>query len=133
MTKERLKEYRDLLLEYTQLESELTEHLESSLIGGAALDGLPKSDKLADLTAELATKSIELYAALVAKKLEVMRLRLEIEECIEGLEVRERTLMRARYIEGKEWEEVCVEIKYSWAQTHRLHSKILVQIKDDTP
>lgn len=45
-----------------------------------------------------------------------------------------REIMRLRYLEGYKWDEVCVELNYSWKHTHRLHSEALelIIIKDDT-
>jgi len=129
MTKEQLKEYRALVLESEQLESELNTHLNSSYIGTSIMDGLPKGSELSDTTAKLAIKTIELYAMFNAKKLEIITLRKEIEVCIDKLSPLERVLMRERYILGKDWEEVCVAINYSWRQAHRLHSKIITTLK----
>ena len=128
MTKERLKQYRFLVLETAQLEQELLEHLNSSYIGGAVLDGAPKGGGISDTVPKLAIESIKLYAMLTAKRNDAARLRREIEECIEGLEPRERTLMRERYIFDKTWEQVCVAINETWRTTHRLHSNILKAI-----
>jgi hypothetical protein len=38
-------------------------------------------------------------------------------------------LIRLYYIDGLTWEKVCVDINYSWRQTHRLHSEALKKIK----
>jgi len=129
MTKERLKQYRFLVLEAAQLEQELLEHLNSSYIGGTVFDGVPKSGGISDTVPKLAIGSIKLYAMLTAKKNEAVRLCKEIEECIAGLEPRERTLMRERYIFDKGWEEICVIIGYSWRQIHNIHARILKKIE----
>jgi DNA-directed RNA polymerase specialized sigma24 family protein len=133
MTKERLKQYRLLVLEAAQLEQELLEHLNSSYISGAVLDGVPRGNKVSDTVPKTAIESIELYAMLTAKKNDAARLRREIEECIAGLEPRGRTLMRERYIFGKTWEEVCVEINETQRTTHRLHSSILKVLSTENP
>ena len=53
----------------------------------------------------------------------------EIEEAINTLsEPIEQYILRARYIECKNWEEICVLTNYSWRQIHRLHSNILKKI-----
>jgi hypothetical protein len=36
--------------------------------------------------------------------------------------------MRLRYLEGLGWEAVCVEIGYSWRQTHNIHARALAQL-----
>ena len=128
MTKERLKKYEVLLLEEKQLEEELRELLNISNVGSVALDGMPKSGELADTTAQLATDTVMLYARLNSKRIEIVRLRNEIEDCIEALLEEERILMRERYIRGRTWEEVCVVVNMSWRKAHRMHSDILKKL-----
>lgn len=41
----------------------------------------------------------------------------------------ERDVMYGRYIEGKQWEQICTDMCYSWRQVHRFHSKALLHIK----
>jgi DNA-directed RNA polymerase specialized sigma subunit len=55
---------------------------------------------------------------------------LRIEKAIESLDTVERELMRARYIDGKEWTDVIDTIHYEWTQTHRIHARALNKIKN---
>jgi len=128
LTKEQLREYKDLQTEIIRLDDELKELCETPLVRSVILDGLPRSKSISDTTADIAVKTVMLYALLNEHKLKAICLRKEIEECIEGLTATERNLMRERYIHGKDWTEVCVTIGYGWAQTHRLHSEILKKI-----
>jgi hypothetical protein len=41
----------------------------------------------------------------------------------------EIALIRLHYIEGRIWEEVCIEMAYSWMQVHRIHAKALEILK----
>jgi DNA-directed RNA polymerase specialized sigma subunit len=43
---------------------------------------------------------------------------------------KENTLLRMRYISGMTWEQVAVEMHYSYRQTTRLHGKALESVKD---
>jgi hypothetical protein len=129
LTKEKLKDYRTLRIEITQLEQDILEHINSSYLGGSVIDGQPRGSNISDITANLALESLQLYAMLNSKKLDAVRLRKEIEVCIETLTTLERVLMRERYIMGKEWEEVCITLGYSWRQTHRIHGHILNKIR----
>ena len=84
-----------------------------------------------DPTAELAARHIALqedYARTVEKLTEQMT---EIEKAIEPLEPRERTLIRLHYFQGLTWEQVAVEMSYSWAQIHRIHSKALEKLQTE--
>lgn len=50
----------------------------------------------------------------------------EVERLIERLDdPKARELMRCRYLDGMDWEDVCEAINYSWSQTHRIHGKAL--------
>jgi DNA-directed RNA polymerase specialized sigma subunit len=42
----------------------------------------------------------------------------------------ERMLLQLRYLNGKKWEEIAVEMNYSWQHTHKIHAKALDKIKD---
>ena len=69
--------------------------------------------------------------ALYDKKREKLTAELmHIEQVIETLGPTERTLMRLRYIDGLSWQAICNRINYSWQQTHRIHARALVKIKD---
>ena len=52
----------------------------------------------------------------------------EIESSIKGLDEREKYLVRARYLEGKCWEEIAVDMGYSWRQIHNIHSDTLKKL-----
>lgn len=69
----------------------------------------------------------EVYDEKIAKLKASLK---RIEDALDGLEPVERQLMRARYIEGLEWHQVAVRISYSWQQTHRIHARALIKIKD---
>ena len=100
MTKERLRAYRDLKKEQRQLE----QLLESG-----------ETEALRDCYRE--------------KLAQVEQEQLAIEQAIDSLDSLERTVMRHYYIEGLTWEEVCVEVSYSWRQTHNIHSRALEQLR----
>lgn len=48
-----------------------------------------------------------------------------IEKAIEKLPPREALLIRLRYLDQKRWEEICVEMNYSWRQIHYIHAEVL--------
>jgi hypothetical protein len=61
---------------------------------------------------------------------EIVDMMHEIEDAICTLvDPMHRTVMRLRYIQGENWEKICVAINYSWAQTHRIHSDALGKIQ----
>lgn len=55
---------------------------------------------------------------------------IKIQDAIFNMDnVNESSLIHKRYIEGKDWDTIATEIGYSWTQTHRIHSKALLNIK----
>jgi RNA polymerase sigma factor (sigma-70 family) len=42
---------------------------------------------------------------------------------------RERLLLQYRYLDGRTFEEIAVQMNYSWRQIHRLHSRALTNLK----
>jgi DNA-directed RNA polymerase specialized sigma24 family protein len=133
LTKDILKDYRDLKAEQKQIELEIKEFYDNC-INPSVLSHSPKGTDISDPTAMFADKAAQLHVKLLMKKYEVMTALEKIEDAIEGLEPRERRLMREYYINGLTWEQVCVKMGYEWAQIHRIHGRALKMIykKDDT-
>lgn len=131
MTKDRLRNYQNIKKERDQLRQQL-EEIEAALyypkiqrltsMPTAPVDGNPQED--------LAIHHIELQARYKAKIEELAAEQLAIEEAVDKLEPRARMLMRYRYIEGLQWEEVCCRMSYSWKQTHRIHGEALRMLRE---
>ena len=109
MTKEQLRHYRSIKIETSQLERRIIE-----------LEMLGHDD---DITQPLR----DLYRE---KLRELIDGQLRIEKAIESLNPTERELMRLRYIDGADWNDVADTIHYEWAQTHRVHARALAKIKN---
>lgn len=109
MTKEQLRQYRNIKLEICQIERRIEE--------------LERHTADLDITQPLQ----DLYR----KKLQTLvDGQLKIEAAIESLNPTERELMRLRYIDGADWIDVAATIHYEWTQTHRIHARALSKIKD---
>lgn len=132
MTRERLWSYQHLRREIRQLEDQLAE-LESRITSPRTpkLSFLPRAkgngyaleagmDRYADLVEIYRTKLERLYSERAA-----------IEQAIESLEPIERMVLRARYIEGRTWEDVAERINYSYVQTWRIHARALQKLEDE--
>lgn len=132
MTKERLKSYRNIKLERDKL-LDMIEELEAQMKNPRAqrLDGMPRGGtSLTSAVESMVVKHtdlVERYREHVAALTEAVA---KIENAIEGLDPRERTLIRLHYIQGLTWEEVCVAMSYSWRQVHRIHAKALETLKN---
>lgn len=123
--KRRLNSYTDIVNELRQLEDHMAALQDRILPGGKAMDGMPRSTGGGGDLSGIVAERLELLDRYHAKIAELHKAQLEIEEMIEGLGPLERTLVRAKYIEGHTWEEVCVIMAYSWRQVHRIHSRVL--------
>jgi RNA polymerase sigma factor (sigma-70 family) len=132
MTKAQLRAYKDLRQERDYL-AQMIEDIEAVMYGPRAvrMDGMPRggSGSTGGPTAELATRHLDLVQQYTEKVTLLTERLAEIEQAIEVLEPRERTLIRLHYIEGMVWEEVCIKMSYSWRQVHRIHAKALEQLK----
>lgn len=132
MTKEQLRAYRDIKLELNILKDTI-KNLEATLYGPRSqqLDGMPRSgsSKKGGPFEDLAAKRLEAIQLYYEKAESLEADLLKIEEAIEVLGPKERTLIRLYYLDGLTWEQVCVKMSYSWRQIHRIHGKALEILK----
>ena len=132
MTKAQLRAYRDIKLERDKLDKMIDE-LEQTIYGPRSpnLSGMPGGkSKPGTPTEDAAVKHADLLEKYKQKVVELTQTLVEIENAIEHLEPRERTLVRLYYAEGLTWEKVCVVMAYSWRQVHRIHAKALEKLRD---
>ena len=132
MTKEQLRSYRDIRLERDKLEK-LIEELEATMYSPATsnTDGTPRGASGPSRPVEsAAVKHTELLERYKQKEAELAEAMLDIENAIDTLEPRERTLIRLYYAKGLTWEQVAVTMSYSWRQIHRIHSAALEALKN---
>ena len=125
MDKATLRQYQFLVKEIEQLEEEKL-RLSASLVGAVNITDMPHgSRKVEDRMAEVAVKMSDIAQMIADKLNQLYDLRQQIEQAIEELEPRERVLMRERYIEGKKWEQIAVDMGYCYMQICRIHGEIL--------
>jgi DNA-directed RNA polymerase specialized sigma24 family protein len=123
--KKRLYSYVNLQRERQQIIEERERILARLEPGAQNLDGMPRNQGKGDALANGVAAAADLLTLYEAKAYELAKAQKDIERMIEGLEPVERMLARFRYIEGHTWEEVCVDMSYSWRQVHRIHGRIL--------
>ena len=111
--KERIKELEEIK---TSIKSQVITDMPTG--NGEGTDILSLIVMIEDAETELIQKEKQLIATMN-----------KIEHTIDNVENSlDRCILRARYIECKAWEQICVELNYSWRQIHRLHSNILKKI-----
>lgn len=130
MTKEELRECRDRALYIKTLEEKLLELEDlarkvSPSLKKDMVDSSPNQDKLG----ETVTRIVELQA-LINREIGILKQKeKEVLLAISKLPSKEKRLMFLRYVYGLSWEEVAVEMGYSWRQIHNIHSNSLKKIK----
>ena len=136
MTKNDFSNYRALVLEVRQLQSLLTE-LEAAKfsVQGSDFSGAPREAPSSGSAVERKVIRYLDTLALYREKIEAKTARLiAIESALDSLESPvERLIMRLRYIEGRSWVSVCVELEslgYSERQVYRLHGFALMRLKE---
>ncbi len=81
-------------------------------------------------TEEILAKIVDLEKEIDADVDRLIEVRDSIKSIIEAVEDdRERLLLQYRYLDGKTFEKIAVEMNYSWRQIHRLHSRALTNLK----
>ena len=130
MTKDDLKEYTSIKRELKQIQFKLKEleerktSIKSMVISDMNVQTTHNNNSIEDLLIKI-EECIEEYNK---KEIELYNKQLEIEKCINSLEPTERIIARSRYIEGKTFEQISVDLNYSWRHTIRIHGKILQKI-----
>ena len=80
-------------------------------------------------TENIIAKIVDLEKEIDADIDRLVAIRDGIKTIIEAVEDdRERLLLQYRYLDGKTFEKIAVEMNYSWRQIHRLHSKALTNV-----
>jgi DNA-directed RNA polymerase specialized sigma subunit len=81
-------------------------------------------------TEGILAKIVDLENEIDADIDRLVTVRDSIRMVIESVEEdRERLLLQYRYLDGKTFEWIAVQMHYSWRQIHRLHSKALTNLK----
>jgi hypothetical protein len=132
LTKEYLNSYRKLCKKLESLDEQLRsirEAKESAKI--QTISDMPRGSKQSDLS-DYIVQLDGVYTKILTLRGECIKRRAEIEGKIADLsDGIESMILHMRYIEFKQWETICVEIGYEWAQTHRKHSEALRHFKHD--
>ena len=130
MTKDDLKKYTSIKKELKQIQFKLKEleerktSIKSMIISDMNVQTSHNNNSIEDLLIKI-EECIEEYNK---KEIKLYNKQLEIENCINSLEPTERIIARSRYIEGKTFEQIAVDLNYSWRHTIRIHGKILQKI-----
>lgn len=127
--KEYLRSYQKAVRREQEILDEIQQLRMDKMFPSVVNDGMPKGSKQSDLS-EYVSKLDELIEKLKKERFEKIKRMDDILYHISILENEdEKSVLRLRYIKGVRWEEICGAIRYSWKQTHRIHSRALKNLK----
>ena len=129
-------EKKAILLEYRAIERRINRLIDEKAAWNAkatattsSFSDMPRSGGGSDKIQTTVEKIIEIEEQLDHEIDALVDLRNRIEAAVEKLEDgRLRDVMRYRYIDGMKWEQIAVEMHYSYMQVCRLHGKALLEI-----
>ena len=129
-------EKKAILLEYRAIERRINRLIDEKAAWNAkatattsSFSDMPRSSGGSDKIQTTVEKIIEIEEKLDHEIDALVDLRNRIEAAVEKLEDgRLRDVMRYRYIDGMKWEQIAVEMHYSYMQVCRLHGKALLEI-----
>ena len=127
--KEFLNSYLRAKQDVLRLEEQLEELRESKMSLSMANDGMPHGSSKRDLS-DYAAKVDELERKITAKRYQRIQTFQNVQNAIEDMEdSQEKLLLTYRYIKGMKWEEIAVQMNYSWQHTHKIHANALQNFK----
>lgn len=128
---------KDYLLEYKRIDARVrilqaeVEKLRTDAEGMSInLDGMPrssgKSDKIARLAIQLASYETQLadeLSHLWSKRMEIVAKLSELND------PKHFTILHSKYIEGKTWERIAVDMDITWRYCYILHGRALAELE----
>ena len=128
--KEFLRSYCKSLRREERIEEDIQElRMRKMFPGCGAGDGMPHGSDQTDLSDYIVILD-QLMEDLKQERLNGAVRRMQIEKSIRALsDENEAEVLRLRYIKNKKWEEIALEMGYSWQHVQRFHSNALKKIK----
>lgn len=130
--KEFLKSYRKALIAEKAIEEEIRQLRLDKMCPSVIQDGMPHASGCGDLSGYMARVD-ELLEELQESLEKRLKLRRQITEAIEEIkDETEKTVLRLRYIHCKTWEQVAVDVGYTYHHILKIHGRALKNFKVDT-
>ena len=126
----RLRRYREAAAEQDRLMAEIARWRSLAEWVSPSLSGMPAGSGGPGRMIAAVECLDELEAELAEQIVERVTIRREIGQAIDRLpDERLARLLRLRYIDGMTWDQVAVEMHYSYRQVCNLHSQALTRLK----
>ncbi len=117
--------YRDALRKQKAIEEEIRELRLNRMLPSLTQDGMPHGSGGSDMSG-YAAKLDELLRDLDEQAQRCIDIRREIAGKIEAMQDEtEKLVLRLRYIHGKKWEEIAVEMGYEFRYVLKIHGRAL--------
>ena len=120
-----LQSYKKYKQTARRLEEQLKELRLNEMFPSLMMSDMPSSHNQKDMS-DYIVKYDELLSEIIRLRHDAIQRFKEIRQQIELLEnENEKTVLTLRYLRNYTWEKICVEMNYSWMQTHRFHARAL--------
>lgn len=93
-----------------------------STLGG---DGMPHGSGISKRVEDQAIRLADKAAGWKMAELDAIRIRQEVFDLVCKVPGVEGDLLFERYVNLRKWEEICVELHYSWNGIHKVHRRAL--------
>ena len=124
-----LLQYRRLHARIDRLEREKARWIERATQISATSDGMPHGSGVSDKVGNTAAKIADLTAEINREIDKLADLRREIEAAVRTVDDSVlRELLERRYIDGDTWENIAVQMHYSYMHVCRLHGMALARM-----
>lgn len=129
--KEYLSQYKRVEARLKIIETEIEKLRTDAISMGISFDGIPTGTGEKDRVARLAVELADYESKFQDEMSALWSIRMEIINTLGRLEkAKHFTLLHKRYIEGKTWEVISVEMGITWRHCHRLHGSALNELEE---
>lgn len=125
--KEFLKQYEYADRRARRLKEEYEEELMriDAIRSASDNDGMPHGSGISKPTEDKAIRIADKALSWQQAELDAIRERQKVFELIYDIDGVEGDVLVLRYIKLRKWEEICVELRYSWQGIHLVHRRAL--------
>lgn len=123
--KEYLMSYLPKFKAAKRLEEDMEQFRQAKVNPSVSYSDMPRGSGHQDLSDYMVALE-SLIEKLIKAKYERIKTYTDIFNQIELMQDdTEKELLRLRYLRGMQWDKICIELGFEWAQIHRIHKKAL--------
>jgi DNA-directed RNA polymerase specialized sigma subunit len=123
--KEYLKSYLPKQKAAERIGEDIERFRQAKMYPSISYDGLPHGNEHHDLSDYIVALE-NLISKLMKARYERVQVYTNILNQIELMQDEtEKELLKFRYLRGLQWDDICIELGFEWAQVHRIHKKAL--------